>query len=402
MKKFLSIFLVVILLLSLSVSLFACDADEIKNLTYQNAAGETVKVSVKKTDDPEKVSQAILALASKEEDVAALEQLMATFSASVAVAGTANETPFDYSAEGTIKLGVAVPKDKNQKVDKFLKASKAYVYVNATGKIPDGIMAYMDDEDAKIDFSKTMNINEKGEIFFDENNLYTKLTLSEDTTAAAANLISNIADVNGKVGKIELATMIDTAMKLPKVSAELEKINLGEIFSKNNSWRKGVENGIEAADKDDDDDEEPAQYTVDQNVQNIVKAFHIKITKTKGSKVTFTAEFNNDTLTQLKAFYGDDAVEDFEAFEGSVYATLEIDAKTMLDMTLTLTVSDFVKQAFNEMAIEGNNITKTTATFTIALSTKEAIPTLTAAEKEGAVAINADFIGNLVQKLIKS
>ena len=50
MKKILSCLLIVVLLVSLVVSLIACDADELKNLSYVDENGNVVTVKkIKKT-----------------------------------------------------------------------------------------------------------------------------------------------------------------------------------------------------------------------------------------------------------------------------------------------------------------------------------------------------------------
>lgn len=405
MKKFLSILLIVVLLVSLAVSLIACDSDELKGLTYTDENGNEVTVKkIKKTDDPETVAADIMALASKEENIAALTQLLITLDVNGSIAGTQGETAFDNNVNANVQLGIACPADKNQALSDFLEASKIYLKANITGKAPKTIPI---DDDAleRIDFTETANYNEQIEAFIDEYEIYTKLALSEDAAASLSALIPSFADVNNKVGVV---TGIPGGAPTIKylIAAKLDsKIDLGKAFTDYNSWLKGGKAIAEAAEDDDEGEGEATteestvpEYTEFQTLVNIVKIFHIQITKTKGSVVTFEAAFNADSVAQIKALYGDKAAEEFSEFNGSVTATLELDAKTMMDFTLTLNCGDLLKEVFQDEVAEGTTITSTTASITLSVSTQTTIPTLTDAEKEGATALD---IGALVSMLIK-
>ena len=401
MKKLLSILLIVVLLVSLTISLIACDSDELKGLTYKDENGNEVTVKkIKKTDDPETVAADIMALASKEENVAALTQLLITLDVNGSIAGTQGETAFDNNVNANVQLGIACPADKNQALSEFLEASDLYLKLNVSGKLPKTI-PLDDDLLEKIDFTQTANYNEKIEAFVDDYEIYTKLALSDEAVASFEGLL-DVSSINNKVGKVS-GIPGGTAMIKNLIATKLDsKVDLGKAFADYNSWLKGGKAIAEAAEDDDEGEGEAteadptAQYTEFQNLVNIVKIFHIQITKTKGSVVTFEAAFNADSVAQIKALYGDKAAEEFSEFNGNVTATLELDAKTMVDFTLTLNCGDLLKEVFQDEVAEGTTISSTTASITISVSSQTTVPTLTAEEKEGATALDIGALASML------
>ncbi len=403
MKKLLSCLLIVVLLVSLVVSLIACDSDELKNLSYVDENGNVVTVKkIKKTDDAEAVATAVMALAAKEENVAAVSQLLVSLNASLSLSGTQGETAFENNVSASAKLGVSGPVSKEIALSEYLKATKAYASINVSGKLPDvNIDQIVGDENIDYtDFTKVTEFNESAEIFVDNLDVYTKANLSESVIAEIAKEGIDLTEVNGKLGVMKLSTKLSAALVLFD-----SKVDLNKILTENNSWAKAAES-IMASDEDEDDDEEATEETTDEpsytdfeTLVNVVKIFHIRIVKTKGSVVTFSAEFNADSVALIKELYGEDAAP--ENFEGTVSATLELDAKTMLDFTLTVSIGDVVKSLLNEKAPEGTTFTSVSASATVSVSTQTAIPTLSQEEKDNAVTIDTAALVKKITKLFK-
>ena len=416
MKKFLSCLLIVVLLVSLVVSLIACDSDELKGLTYVDENGNVVTVKkIKKTDDAEQVAAAVMALAAKEETVSAVSQLLISLDANVAYAGTQNETAFENNLSASAKVGISGPASKDYALSEYLKASKAYASIALSGKMADvNISQIIGDESLKYeDFTATKEYSESAEIFVDSLNVYTKTNLSAALVEDVADLGIDLTEANGKVGVMYLSTALSTA--LPLIDS---KVDLAKIFSENNSWEKTAKSIIKLTEDDDDEDEESTEATTEEpkysdweNLVTVVRALHITITKTKGSVVTFNATFNADSLRILKEKYDADATEEENAefeeflakFTGSISASLELDAKTMLDFTLSISAGDYLKANLDNKVEEGLTFTSATFNATISVSTQTAIPTLSQEEKDGATAIDvSSLIKTLTKRLKKS
>lgn len=413
MKKILSCLLIVVLLVLLVVSLIACDADELKNLSYVDENGNVVTVKkIKKTDDAEEVATAVMALAAKEENVAAVSQLLVALDANIAYSGVQGETAFEHNLSASAKVGINGPESKDVALSEYLKASKAYVSFALTGKLSDvNISQIVGDESIKYeDFTTTKEYNESAEIFVDSLNVYTKTNLSAELLEEIADMGIDLTEVNGKVGCMYLSTMLSTALPLFD-----SKVDLAKIFAENNSWNKAAESIIKLAKDEDEDDQETTEtptteeptYSDWENLVTVVRALHITIDKTKGSKVTFSAVFNADSLRILKEKYDteeddEEDIKEFEEmcaiFESGISATLELDAKTMMDFTLSFSAGDVLKANLSNKAPEGLTFTSASATASISVSTQTAIPTLSQEEKDGATVID---ISALVKKLTK-
>ena len=79
MKKIISCLLVVMILCSLVLMLFACDANELKKLTYIDENGNEITINIQKTSDVDEVSKSLLALGEKNVDRTNLNSLLFTF-----------------------------------------------------------------------------------------------------------------------------------------------------------------------------------------------------------------------------------------------------------------------------------------------------------------------------------
>ena len=414
MKKILSCLLIVVLLVSLVVSLIACDADELKNLSYVDENGNVVTVKkIKKTDDAEEVATAVMALAAKEENVAAVSQLLVALDANIAYSGVQGETAFENNLSASAKVGINGPESKDMSLSTYLSNTKAYVSVSLAGKLSDDLSISQMLGDSSIkheDFTDVKEHNESAEIFVDGLDVYTRTNLSENFLEMISELGIDLTSVNGKLGVMKLSTMLSTALPLFD-----SKVDLAKICSENNSWNKAAESIIKLAKDEDEDDQETTEtptteeptYSDWENLVTVVRALHITITKTKGSKVTFSAVFNADSLRILKEKYDteesdEEDIKEFEEmcaiFESGISATLELDAKTMMDFTLSFSAGDVLKANLSNKAPEGLTFTSASATASISVSTQTAIPTLSQEEKDGATVID---ISALVKKLTK-
>jgi len=173
------------------------------------------------------------------------------------------------------------------------------------------------------------------------------------------------------------------------------------IQNASNSYIKAI-NSINSKDTDTDT-EDPSSIEANiefnyANVKKFVEAFNIKITKTKGSVATFSATINAESMKKLNEAFPPKEGEDPEFNEdlkGSFDVVLSIDAKTMLDVSLTVTASGFGEMLAN--AEEGVVVNTSSATINATIST-QGIPTISDEEKEAAQAINAmDFLSELMK-----
>ena len=413
MKKILSCLLIVVLVLSLSISLVACDSDEIKNLQYTDENGQVVTVSVKKTDDPEQVAKAVLALASKQEDVAAVQQILLTLSANASMEGTQNETAFVNNANINLKAGLSVPADKTLVLSEFLNQTKGYVSLDFNTNLPnisadDLMMMIFTNDYSSLDFTNPPANAGSIELFLDEYGIYTKANLTDATVATIRDdlEIADLSDVNGKVGRLN---GVSAKILKPTIATFVDsKVELAKYFAEYNSWTKIAEKVAELSKDDDEDEEETA--TEDENKMSdyetlvtICKALHIKIAKTKGSKVTFEASFDADSVRILDEAFGDPEdpldEESLAKFTSSINASLEIDAKTMLDIKFSVTAND-IHTLVDELPA-GITLSKSSLSLSFTSSTKDKIPTLTQEEKDGAVLFDSKLIADMVSDLIK-
>jgi len=209
MKKILACLLVVVLLCSLSIMLFSCDSDELKKLEYTNENGEVVKTNVKKTDDPEKVTAAVCALANKQIDTTSLYSLLVSASVNASLAGTQKDKAWDANLGASATVGVALPEYyEGMKVAEFANGLKLYADISAQGKLPKNIGALNDDDDETPfpDLTDTVDLNESLKLYLDTAKIYTKAAISEGAIAAMPDFESLITMVNNKTGKIDLSS----------------------------------------------------------------------------------------------------------------------------------------------------------------------------------------------------
>ncbi len=402
MKKILACLLVVVLLCSLSIMLFSCDSDELKKLEYTNENGEVVKTNVKKTDDPEKVTAAVCALANKQIDTTSLYSLLVSASVNASLAGTQNDKAWDANLGASATVGVALPEYyEGMKSKDFANGLKLYADVSAQGKLPKNLKAITDDDDETPfpDLSDTVDLNESLKLYLDTSTIYTKAAISEGAIASFPDYATLIGIVNNKTGKIDLSSYMALVVGMLGLKDDAIPTIYSTIQNASNSYIKAI-NSLNSKDTDTED---PSSIEANiefnyANVKKFVEAFNIKVTKTKGSVATFSATINAESMKKLNAAFPPQEGEDPEFNEdlkGSIDVVLSIDAKTMLDVSLTVTASGFGEMLAN--AEEGVVVNTSSATINASIST-QGIPTISDEEKANAQTINtADFLAELMK-----
>ncbi len=399
MKKFLSCLLVVILLVSLVVSLVACDSDELKKLTYTDANGNEATVNVKKTSDVDQVTASLMGLAEKEVDRSTLSTLVASLALSYRFTGAEGDAAFGYEGNVSAKVGVGIPSvSENETFSSFFNKLKLYVGVNASGSLPTVMF-----DDTITSLCEKTEIDGSGDIYLDKSTIYTKMALSEATVALInSELEFDASTINNVTTKTNLGGIIGGLNKLIPAEEIFKAIN--EIKG-SESYASLYEYFSSLDDKDTDtetdtetDDEDDFEFTYEE-VKKFVQAFHVTITKTKGSVVTFSASINSETLAYLG--FDEDLKEGEPTsadFKDSISLTVTLDAKTMADVSISLDVGALVKFA----AAENTTATINDSSFVLNayISTTEAIPTLSDEEKENATA-GLLPIGDLISALMK-
>lgn len=384
MKKILSVLLIVVLLCSISVMLFACTDKELQKLTYTDENGEEQTITIKKTADSEKVTAAVMALGAKEVDTTAYDNILLTAGAQGACTGTQKGAAFNLEFNGNVSVGAALPDTLEEyKLSTIVGASKLYVGGEFTARLPKEV-----GEDEVPNFCDVDEYNEKAKLYVDESKLYTKLELSETALKAIPAMITyiiNIPEMNNKTAVVDLTSilgMVDLILPAKKVAPIYKS-----IINTKASYLKTIEK-ITA--KEQKEGEEPVDNSIKFNdVKKIVEACNIQITKTKGSVVTFSAKVNKESINALiRAFDDPEDVEEDIAdndFDGEINVEVSIDAKTMLDISVSATISNAFSGLFKDIPeSEDVSVSRQELTINASISTKDAVPTLSQEEKDAA------------------
>ena len=393
MKKVLACLLIVVLLCSLSIMLFSCDSKELKKLEYIDANGEVATVSIKKSEDPDQVTASICALANKPVDTSSINSIMASLSASLNLAGTQNDTAWDANLNASATIGAAIPAYvQDMTPEDFITGLKFYAGINATGKVPQDIMNLMDDEET-VDFTKTVDLNESANLYLDENAVYAKIAFSDNMSKLVPMLGLILPTINNKTSKVDL--LDDDFLANLIEQKEITKEDIAKLYESlhnaNNSYIKIFEGFDEEEEEvvDGTDETEVKEETNDfefnyANVKKLVEAFNIKVTKTKGSVATFSASIDKNTMKKLNELFppeeGEEPTFD-EEFKGSFSVELSIDAKTMLDVSLSVSsssIGEFISDPDNGLIVSSGSFTVTASISTAAL------PTISQEDKDAA------------------
>ena len=401
MKKILSVLLIVVLLCSISVMLFACTDKELQKLTYTDENGEEQTITIKKTADSEKVTAAVMALGAKEVDTTTYDNIVLTAGAQGACTGTQKGAAFNLEFNGNVTVGAALPDTlETYALSNIIAASKLYVGGEFTARLPKKV-----GEDEVPNFCDVDEYNEKAKLYLDESKLYTKLELSDTAIAAIPQMVSMFIDIsamNNKTAVVDLASVLTIAdMALPaKEVAPVYK----SIVNTKASYIKAIEK-ITA--KEPKEGEEPVDNSIKFNdVKKIVEACNIQITKTKGSVVTFSAKVNKESINALiRAFDDPEDVEEDIAdndFDGEINVEVSIDAKTMLDISVSATISNAFNGLFKDIPeSEEVSVSRQELTINASISTKDAVQTLSQEEKDAAVVFPLNIDLNAILNSLK-
>ena len=415
MKKILASLIVTILLVSLLLTLVSCDAKEIKKLSYVDENGDVQTVSIKATEDENEVAAAMAGLACKTFDRTQLTSLLASMNCEIGYTGTNAGTPFDYNLNCGITVGASVPRNlKEEKVSELLSNLTAYLGLTASGTMPMDFITMVFhqeyDENKVVDTSKPMVLNDAASIAYDKGVIYAKLGLTDDVAALLTEQINDFFQdftIDGEELATDEEEEDESSLDLTKYNNKVAKLNLtkflpainlainkdlritifkvfNEIFNKQSSYKDLIETLIAEFDDAAEQTAEP-QSTVPEKsyftyIKEIVHAFNIKITNTKGSKVTFTLDFTKDTLKYVE-YLLNETYDACGAYDGHSTIEVTLDAKTNLDMSISADLSDLYS-CMGKVA--GKDLTVSNYKFKVNanISTNEAIPTLSESDKQ--------------------
>ncbi len=392
MKKILSVLLIVALLCSISVMLFACTSGELKKLTYTDENGQEQSITIKKTADSDKVTASILALAGKEVDTTAYNNLVATATTSGVCTGSQKGAAFNLTFDANAKIGLAFPTEEpaDYKLSTILGASKVYAGIEFTGRLPKDV-----EDDEVPNFCDVVEYNENAKLYLDESKLYTQLNLSDNMIAKIPALLTYFIDIQGMNKK---TAFIDVSGIFAALDLMVPEKDIAAYYKAAKGTKASYAKIVEKAAAQDAKEGETVEPVISYaNVKKIVEACGIKITKTKGSKVTFAATVNKEAITNIIRTFAKNEAEAEKAiadvdFEGKIDIEVEIDAKTMLDIKVTVTSSDIFNGSFADIpASEDVQISRQEFSASVAISTTEACPTISAEDKAAAQEFQLNF-----------
>ena len=404
MKKIISCLLVVMILCSFVLMLFACDADELKHLTYIDENGNEVNINIKKTSDVDEVSKSMLALGEKEINRSNLTSLLFTLACDVSVDGTQDNQPFSYSVNGSSEFGISV-KD-HVEMDtfmKFLEDVDLYFKMDVSGQAPKNAMFEVEDEEGENDQGKVNYLIPKPcdahlQLLYNNYVFYAKGTFSDMLTNKAKEYYTGVEKIKDNYGYLAIGTGISLLEKLINMDNATEIMK--EVRS-NDSYINTVIKILqieEKLEKSDEDKNASIKAALYPQVKECVRAFNVQIIKTKGSKATLSFNITRTAIAYMATLIPQTAAY-FEGFDGNCYFELTIDAKNMIDATLTFDISDMVSFLMYKLATDSNvQFTSVRATGSSTLSANVDIPRITNEEIASAKEIKLLEIMGLVAK----
>ncbi len=343
MKKTISCLLVVFLLCSLVVALFACDADELKKLTYIDENGNEVRINIEKTSNVDEVSQSLLALGEKPIDRSKLTSLLFTLTGSAGMSGTQDDIPFEFGLSGTSEFGINLGQDpKTTTFLDFLEAMDLYYLTDVKGTIPKNFLFKVDEEgdDGKVDFLDQRECNISANFFFNKFVFYAKASMSDMLTKYAKKYYYGIEKIKDNYGYIAFGTftsMIEGFINMDNATEILKVVRSSDSYINTSIKILQIEDKLEKVEGDESNASIKARLY--PQVKECVKAFNVQIIKTKGSKFTISFHLTKAaveymaTLIPLTASY-------LEGYDGDSYFELTMDAKNMIDAELVYDITD--------------------------------------------------------------
>ena len=292
------------------------------------------------------------------------------------------------------KIGASIPNELDvYTLSHLLAAAKLYAGVEFTATLPKEV-----GEDEVPNFCDCDQYAEVVKLYLDESKLYTQLNLSDTALAAIPDLVKLFIDfdsINNKTAYLNLSTII--AMTDIVVNGQVIADLYDAAKSDTASYKATASEIITLARNDSQ------EYTLKfSDVKKLVEACNIKIEAVDGSAITFSATINQTALVKIaKAFGATDEEAAKIEFDGTVNLTAAIDINTMLDINISATVSNAFTGLFADIPeTEEVNVTRQELTITASITTKEALPALTADEKAAATEFNITGLSDIVSLLL--
>ena len=312
MKKLLSLIFII------GLCIFGLCGCQNSNVTYKDpTTGEEKELKIEKTTDEVEVADSLYAVALSETPVKEVSTTSAKLTFKANVSGkdkTGKDQKIDV--KGSIELNESF--DKDAKLETTLDVLKAFAFnakVELSGTIPNE-----NGEEQK--FAKSTI-----ELFLEEGVAYAKINLD----AKLANFIASedastggiIQLVNEKILKLDLSTLVASEALTAEQKADIESV----LEGKNSKSFKQLleENGAELGE-------------LKAQIEALVKEYGITISKVKGGKVTYSADFSKKAFVNSESKLTADVtinVADVSFAGASVKAEIkEEDAQGTVDASL--------------------------------------------------------------------
>ena len=346
MKKTISGLLVVILLCSLVVTLFACDADELKRLSYIDQYGNEVRINIEKTSDVDQVSSSILALGEKPIDRSNLTSLLFTLTGDAGMTGTQHDIPFEFSLSGTSEFGINLEREASTTTFmQFLKDLDLYYYTNVTGTVPKNLLFPIEDEEGendngKINFLNLKECNFTSTMFFNNFVFYAKANLSDMLSGKVKEYYSGINKIKDNYGYLAFGTftqILEGLIDMDKGTEILKEVRSSDSYINTSIKILQIEEKLEKVEGDEANASIKARLY--PQVKECVKAFNVQIINTKGSKFTLSFHLTKAGVEYLATLIPKTASY-LEGYDGDTYFELTMDAKNMIDAELHYDITD--------------------------------------------------------------
>ena len=368
------------ILCSLVLMLFACDANELKKLTYIDENGNEITINIQKTSDVDEVSKSLLALGEKNVDRTNLNSLLFTFACDSSVEGIQDGQPFNYYLNGYSEFGISV--SKNVEMDtfmKFLEDVDLYLKMDIDGNVPKNLLFEVEDEEGendegKVNFLISKPCNAHFTTFYNNYVFYAKGTFSDMLTQKAKKYYTGVEKIKDNYGYLAIGAgiaLLEKLINMDNATAIMKEVRSSDSYINTVIKILQIEEKLEKSEEDNNKSIKAALYP---QVKECVRAFNVQIIKTKGSKFTISFNINRTAIAYMGTLIPQTAAF-FEKFDGNSYFELTMDAKNMIDATLTYDISDLVTFFATRNGTNDNvQFTSVRATGTSTLSSNVDIP----------------------------
>ena len=392
------------ILCSLVLMLFACDSNELKKLTYIDENGNEITINIQKTSDVDEVSKSLLALGEKNVDRTNLNSLLFTFACDSSVEGIQDGQPFNYYLNGYSEFGISV--SKNVEMDtfmKFLEDVDLYLKMDIDGNVPKNLLFEVEDEEGendegKVNFLISKPCNAHFTTFYNDYVFYAKGTFSDMLTQKAKKYYTGVEKIKDNYGYLAIGAgiaLLEKLINMDNATAIMKEVRSSDSYINTVIKILQIEEKLEKSEEDNNKSIKAALYP---QVKECVRAFNVQIIKTKGSKFTISFNINRTAIAYMGTLIPQTAAF-FEKFDGNSYFELTMDAKNMIDATLTYDISDLVTFFATRNGTNDNvQFTSVRATGTSTLSSNVDIPRISNDEIANAKEIKLLEMSGLITK----